>query len=291
MPKGELANRLIVAAVGLPIAVLIIYLGGWYLGILMAIASGISASEYYSLAVMRGSKPLSWIGIPVAVSLPLIATLYPNYYDFVSLAFGFVIGATLLALIMVIWIRWPEDQPLTAVAITISGALYTGGTLSFWILLRALPEQGSDTATAFHGAILLIFPIWVTWIGDSFAYGIGTLFGKSKLMESVSPNKTIIGSFGGILGSMIVGALYAWLWLSDVPVYGLSIIGAVVLSLFIAVIGQLGDLAESVLKREVGVKDSSNLLPGHGGALDRLDSLYFTIPFTYSLMVLMQSWL
>ncbi len=290
MPKGELASRLIVAAIGIPMAVMIIYWGGWYLGILMAAASGLSASEYYSITAKRGSRPLGWLGIPVAAVLPLIATAYPSYRDFAQVALGLVVAATLLALALVLWQRWPEGQPLTAAATTIGGALYTGGTLSFWILLRALPEQSSDAATAFHGAVLLIFPIWVTWLGDSFAYGLGTRFGKSKLIEAVSPKKTVVGALGGLGGSVAVGALYSWLWLSAVPVYGLSMVGAAGVSALIAPVGQVGDLAESVIKREAGVKDSSHLLPGHGGVLDRLDALYFTVPFTYGLLILIRHW-
>lgn len=290
MPKGELASRLIVAAIGIPMTVMIIYWGGWYLGILMAVASGFSASEYYSMAATRGSRPLRWLGIPVAAVLPLLATAHPNYHDFSRVAFGLVIAATLLALALAVWRRWPEGQPLSAAATTLGGALYTGGTLSFWILLRALPEQSSDAATAFHGAVLLIFPMWVTWLGDSFAYGLGTRFGKSKLIEAVSPKKTLVGAVGGLGGSVAVGALYSWLWLSSVPVYGLSIVGAAGVSALIAPVGQVGDLAESVIKREAGVKDSSNLIPGHGGVLDRLDALYFTVPFTYALMILIRHW-
>lgn len=290
MPKEELASRLIVAAIGIPMAVMIIYWGGWYLGILMAVASGFSASEYYSMAATRGSRPLRWLGIPVAVVLPLLATAHPNYHDFSRVAFGLVIAATLLALALAVWRRWPEGQPLSAAATTLGGALYTGGTLSFWILLRALPEQSSDAATAFDGAVLLIFPMWVTWLGDSFAYGLGTRFGKSKLIEAVSPKKTLVGALGGLGGSVAVGALYSWLWLSSVPVYGLTIVGAAGVSALIAPVGQVGDLAESVIKREAGVKDSSNLIPGHGGVLDRLDALYFTVPFTYALMILIRHW-
>jgi len=288
MPKGELASRLIVAAIGIPMAVIIIYGGGWYLGTMMVLASGVSAAEYYSMAAARGSKPLRWVGIPLAMALPAFATVYPTYQDFSQMAFALVLAAVLLAMAVSLWLRWPDGQPLVAAATTVTGAVYTGGTLSFWILLRALPEQSSMAATAFDGAVLLIFPIWVTWLGDSFAYGFGTRFGKSKLIKSVSPKKTILGSVGGLAGAVAVGALYSWLWLSSVPVCGLSLLAAAGVSGLIASVGQIGDLAESVIKREAGVKDSSNLLPGHGGALDRLDALYFTVPFTYALFILMQ---
>ncbi len=288
MLRGELANRLIVAAVGIPLAVMMIYWGGWYLGVLLAAVSGLSANEYCVIAAKGGSDPIRWLGVSLAVLLPLIATAHPTYHGFAAGAFGALVIATLLALALVLWSRWPGGRPLSAAAATIGGAVYTGGTLSFWVLLRALPEQGSAAANAYHGSVLLIFPIWVTWLGDSFAYGLGKRYGKEKLIEAVSPKKTVVGAVAGIGGAALVGALYSWLWLSEVPVYGLSALAAAGLSLLIAPVGQIGDLAESAIKREAGVKDSSNLLPGHGGMLDRLDALYFTVPFTYAVLMLMR---
>jgi phosphatidate cytidylyltransferase len=257
---------------------------------MMAVASGLSAGEYYSLVSARGSKPLRWLGIPLAVALPLFATAHPSYHDFSQVAFTVLLVGTLLAVALVLWLRWPEGQPLAAAATTVGGVIYTGGTLSFWILLRALPEQTSAAATAFDGAVLLIFPIWVTWLGDSFAYGLGTRFGKSKLIESVSPKKTVVGALGGLGGSVVVGAVYSWLWLSGISVFSLGLISAAAVSALISPVGQVGDLAESVIKREAGLKDSSSLLPGHGGVLDRLDALYFTVPFTYALLIVIQHW-
>ena len=171
------------------------------------------------------------------------------------------------------------------------GALYTGGALSFWVLLRALPDQVSTEATAFHGAALLIFPIWVTWLGDTFAYGFGSRWGRAKLIEAVSPNKTVVGAISGLVGSVLAGGVFARLWLSGVPEFALSWPVAAAVSLPIAVVGQVGDLAESVIKRDAGEKDSSHLLPGHGGVLDRLDALLFTVPFTYGLLLLIRPWL
>ena len=290
MPKGELASRLIVAAVGIPVATMIIYWGGWYLGGMIVVVSGVSAAEYYSLAAAKGSRPLRWLGIPLAMALPALATLYPTYAEFSQAAFALVLAGTLSAVAVVLWRRWPDGKPLSAAATTIGGALYTGGTLSFWLLLRALPEQTSAVATAFDGAVLLIFPIWVTWLGDSFAYGLGTRFGTSKLIPKVSPKKTVLGALGGWGGAIGAGALYSWLWLSDLPVFGLSMLTAAGVSALISPVGQVGDLAESVIKREAGVKDSGSLLPGHGGALDRLDALFFTVPLAYALLITVQYW-
>ena len=290
MPRRELTSRLMVAAVGIPLAVFIIYWGVWPVGVLMAAAGVLGAREYYHLkpddtVAFRG------LGAALAGALPLMAALYPDYRAFTSWAFGLVLGTVLLVLALSLWFRWPDGRPLDAASRTIMGALYTGGALSFWVLLRALPDQISNEATAIHGAALLIFPIWVTWLGDTFAYGCGSRWGRTKLIEAVSPNKTIVGAIGGLVGSVLAGGIFARLWLSGVPEFGLSWQVGAALSVPIAVVGQVGDFAESVLKRDAEVKDSSHLLPGHGGVLDRLDALFFTVPLTYALLLLIRPWL
>ena len=290
MPSGELASRLTVAVVGIPLAAFIIYLGTWALGILMAIAGALGAREYYGLKPDE-TLAFGWLGVALAGALPLIAVIHSDYRAFAPWAFGLVLGTALLVLALSLWLRWPRGRPMDAAARTIMGALYTGGALSFWVLLRALPEQVSNGATDFHGAALLIFPIWVTWWGDTFAFGFGSRWGRAKLMEVVSPNKTVVGAIGGLLGSVLAGGVFALLWLSGVPEFTLSWPVGAALSLPIAITGQIGDLAESVIKRDAGVKDSSRLLPGHGGVLDRLDALFFTVPLTYALLLLIGPWL
>ena len=128
-------------------------------------------------------------------------------------------------------------------------------------------------------------------MGDTFAYGLGSRWGRARLIKAVSPDKTFVGAIGGLLGSVLAGGVFAWLWLSDIPEFALSWPVAAAMSLPIAIVGQVGDLAESVIKRGAGVKDSGHLLPGHGGVLDRLDALFFTVPFTYALLLLIRPWL
>jgi len=279
-----------VAAVGIPLTAFIIYWGVWPLGILMAVTGALGAREYFRLSP-DNNVAFGWLGATLAAALPLIAAFHLDYRSFAPPAFTLVLGTALLALALSLWFRWPDGRPLDAASRTIMGALYTGGTLSFWVLLRALPEGVSDGATAFHGAALLIFPIWVTWLGDTFAYGCGSRWGRAKLIEAVSPNKTVVGAIGGLVGSVLAGGIFARLWLSGIPEFGLSWPVGAALGVPIAVVGQVGDLAESVIKRDAGVKDSSHLLPGHGGVLDRLDALFFTVPLTYALLLLIRPWL
>ena len=128
-------------------------------------------------------------------------------------------------------------------------------------------------------------------MGDTFAYGVGSRWGRAKLIETVSPNKTVVGAVAGLLGSVLAGGIYARLWLSEVPGFALSWPVGAALSVPIAIAGQVGDLAESVIKRDAGVKDSSHLMPGHGGVLDRLDAIFFTVPLTYALLLMLRQWL
>ena len=107
----------------------------------------------------------------------------------------------------------------------------------------------------------------------------------------MSPSKTVVGAVAGVVGSVLAGGIYARLWLSEVPEFALSWPVGAALSVPIAIVGQVGDLAESVIKREAGVKDSSHLIPGHGGVLDRLDAIFFTVPLTYVLLLLLRQWL
>lgn len=286
----ELTSRLTVAVIGIPLAAVIIYSGVWPLGILLGIVGVLGAREYYRLTPDE-TVAFGWLGAALSGALPLIAAFYSDYRTFAPWAFSLVLGTALLALALSLWFRWPDRRPMDAAARTIMGALYTGGALSFWVLLRALPEQASSDATAFHGAALLIFPLWVTWLGDTFAYGCGSRWGRAKLIEAVSPNKTVVGAVGGMVGSVVAGGVFARLWLTGVPEFALSWPVAAALSLPIAIVGQIGDLTESVIKRDAGMKDSSHLLPGHGGVLDRLDGLFFTVPFTFALLLLIRPWL
>ena len=178
----ELTSRLTVAVIGIPLAAFIIYWGVWPFGILLGVVGVLGAREYYGLAPDE-TVAFGWLGAALSGALPLIAALFPDYRAFAPWAFTLVLGTALLALALSLWLRWPNGRPMDAAARTIMGALYIGGTLSFWVLLRALPEQVSSDATAFHGAALLIFPLWVTWLGDTFAYGCGSRWGGAKLRE------------------------------------------------------------------------------------------------------------
>jgi phosphatidate cytidylyltransferase len=169
--------------------------------------------------------------------------------------------------------RAPTDRPLAAVGVTVLAVAYTGALPAFLLDLR----HHGHGIRSWSGAWLVFFPLVVTWVGDTAAMFGGRAFGGAKLAPTVSPGKTRSGSVAGVVGSLIVAPVFGAAVFPrvgvDVPLWQLLVVAAV-----LGVIGQIGDLAESLFKREAGVKDSSHLIPGHGGVLDRLDSLYFVIP-------------
>lgn len=286
VPVGELSRRLLVAAVGIPLAILVVWQGGWYLGLVMGGVAGVGAREFFDLAATRAGRPL-WIpGVAVAAALPLAAVLFPSFGALSPWAFGGVVLLTVLALGASVWTRGVEGSPLSAASATVAGAVYTGGTLAFALLLRHLPDAVGAGPGAVHGGYLVAFPITVTWIGDSAAYFAGKRWGKRKLVPRISPGKTVVGGLAGLVASTLSAALFALLFLDPTRPFGVGIAAASVIGALLGVGAQLGDLTESVLKREAGVKDSGEILPGHGGVLDRFDALFFTIPLCYLLLAL-----
>lgn len=288
---GELTRRVLVAAVGVPLTIVLIWYGGLAFGGVLALIAGVGARELFALAEARGTRPVAALGIPAAFALPALAGVLPTLDAFAPAAFLVLSALALLTMSSVIWVRGVGGGPLGAAGATVLGAVYTGGTLAFALLLRHLPDGGGAAGIPRgHGAFLVAFPLAVTWVGDSCAYFAGKWWGRAKLMESVSPNKTVVGGVAGLVGAGVTGIVVALLGMSAVPGYGTGPAGAAVLGLLVGAAAQVGDLAESVLKREAGVKDSGSLFPGHGGALDRFDALFFSIPVAYGL-IRMGAWL
>jgi phosphatidate cytidylyltransferase len=284
--RSDLPRRLAVAAVGIPFGIWMIYLGGWPLAVVLAAVGGMGAHEVYNLAKARDVEAVGWLGLLVSAGLVLSTAVDPVLSWFASRAW---VGSILLALAVFGWIvraRGIEGKPLEAASVTVTGALYTGGTLSFALLIRHLPEIVGPAITPpspWVGTSLLIFPLFVTWMGDTFAYFGGRAFGKRPLAPKVSPKKTVEGGIAGLTGSVLSAVVFSWLVLQDQAVIAIPVGVAAVMGMILGLAAQLGDLAESVLKRSAGVKDSGTLLPGHGGVLDRFDAVFFTVPLCYLL--------
>lgn len=270
----ETTQRVVVAAVGIPLAVGAVFLGGWVLAALLVAIAVLGTLEFYRMAEHREARPLPYLGAATAAGFVVLAALNP---DAGPAGYGVLVTVATLGIATVaIWTRGVEGQPLLSVSTTLTGAVYAGALLSFGIFLRHLPgNQG-----ALHGTALVFAPVLLTWTSDTFAYFVGRRWGTRKLIPRVSPGKTVQGAIGAVVGSVLVGAAYS-LVLQSFGSYRTTLLQAAFLGLVVSVAAQVGDLAESLLKRDAGVKDSGKLLPGHGGALDRFDSLLFTLPLAY----------
>jgi phosphatidate cytidylyltransferase len=287
LATSELSKRVAVAAVGIPLVLGALYVGGWALGALVSTAAAIAAWELYRIAEARGIRPFSALGAAAAGALVLLATARPTPDGLGPLFIGVTVAVTLLSLGGAVWLRWPGGDPLAAVSVTVAGVLYTGGTLAFVPLLRALPGAAPGAPPGPVAAMGFVFlPLLTTWAGDTSAYFAGRAFGRAKLAPAVSPGKTIVGSVAGLVGSTLVAVLLSALLLGQLQAVGLGVFTAAWIGLLLGAAGQVGDLAESMLKRAAGVKDSGKLLPGHGGMLDRVDSLLFSVPAAWGLLAL-----
>ena len=295
MAASELTRRVAVAIVGIPTILLLLYFGGWILGVPVALVAAIGAGEVYDLAEAKDVRPLRWLGMAGAASLVLIAVFQPDFTTFAPWAFAAVGVLAVGGLLLAMPARGCEESPLGAVSVTLFGMFYVAVPLAFAVLLHAMPGRygwGGSEAANWIGALVVVLPLAVTWIGDSAAYFLGTAFGKAKIAPSISPNKSWVGAVAGVTGSALAAGVWLMVarpWLPQIPIMGLGVAAA--MGAIMGVGGQAGDFAESLLKREAGVKDSGTLFPGHGGVLDRLDALVFAFPAAYVLLVLAEVFL
>ena len=276
MAASETRTRVLVAIPGVVVALGAIYLGGWYLAALLAVCAALTAREMYRMAARKAPRPLEALGMAGAAGMVLAAAAAPEAgLAFPGPAWVLVLLA-MLAATAAIWSHGVEGEPLLSVAVTVFGAGYAA-LLGFGLYLRHLP--GVDDPL--HAAAILLAPVLLTWVSDSFAYFGGRALGKHKLIPKVSPGKTVEGALSAVAGTLLAGAAYS-IVLARFGSYVPSVVEGAVFGLLVSVAAQAGDLAESLWKRDVGVKDSGTLLPGHGGALDRFDSLLFTLPLGYA---------
>lgn len=296
---SELARRIAFGVIAAPIGAAILLYGDWPLAALLAITAALGARELFRIARASGLTPLEGLGTAIAGLIPLLVhARYLRLYDPDGRLGALSVAAVtiLVVLAVSIWARGVSGKPLSAVAVTIFGAFYTGGMLSFGYGIRYHEYASAPNPEASRfmpaGGLLLLLPVLITWASDIGAYAVGRLMGKHKLIPSVSPGKTIEGSIGGLVASMLVAFLWAHYVLRPSSHLGFKFppIGILVFGAILSVAAQIGDLAESLLKREAGVKDSSNLIPGHGGILDRFDSLFFVLPVAYVLVDFMLTW-
>lgn len=230
------------------------------------------------MARQRNVEPLEVPGVATAAALPLYAALEHSGALKDPAAVAAVVFVALLGLAL--WMRGVEGRPLEAISITVMGAAYAGGTLCFAWLLRH--HRFATSAAA--GTALLLYPVVLTWASDIGAYFVGRWLGRAKLMPAISPGKTQAGAWGALVVTVGVSVAYNATALPQFGQLALAPWLAALFGVLVSLAAQVGDLVESMFKRSAGVKDSSHLLPGHGGILDRLDSLYFVLPVAYLLL-------
>ena len=279
---SNLVRRVGFAAVAIPVALGVVWLGGWLLVALVAAIGVLGTREVFDFSHRQGIRGSKGIALVTAAAFAPLAYLVITGTDA-----GRVIGAWwpyVAALWVVATLTWalaarhPTDRPLEAVALTLFAPLYAAGLPAFLLVLR----HGTQPVRSWPGTWLVFFPLVVTWVCDTAAMFGGRAMKGPKLAPTVSPGKTRSGSAAGVVGGLAVAVVFG---LAVFPRLGVpaSLGSLLLMALVWSTLGQVGDLAESLFKREVGVKDSSALIPGHGGVLDRFDSLYFVVPLAAAL--------
>jgi len=263
-----LALRIASGIVFVPLLVFLAWTGG--LAFVAFVAAQITTGliEFYAMMRRRGLRPYRRLG--VLASLALLWICYQRHVPYV----GFLTTAVLL-LVLALELRRPEArQRVEDIAVTCFGVLYVGWLSAHLVLLRELPWSAGTSYR--DGAAFVLLAFFVTWSCDTGAFAVGKLFGRNRPWARISPRKSVEGSIGGGILA-VVAAMIARAWFAPF----LSLTDALVIGLLVGVFAQVGDLVESLLKRDALHGDSSDLIPGHGGVLDRFDSLFFAAPVVY----------
>lgn len=265
MATSNLAVRVLTSGALLPLLLVLLFLGpawGWYL---LVLAACVVASHELFAMTHPGDRVAQVIGVATTVLVSVCLYLFSRDARVVLTV---MLGTTLIGVLTPLWRLGDLESAALRVAAGVAGPFYIGGLLTSVALLRH--EQGA------LGAPFVLLALGFAWLGDTGGYFMGRRFGKHKLYPAVSPKKTWEGLFGSLLGA-VLGALVIRTYLLPAMPLG----HALILAIVAGSLGQLGDLAESVLKRSAGVKDSGFIIPGHGGLLDRIDALLLVSPVVY----------
>jgi phosphatidate cytidylyltransferase len=261
---SNFGSRLLVGAIGLPLVLGLVWLGGWWLFVLAAAVGLLALHEFY--AMTRPLRP-----IVIAGYLGLVLTLLAAQAG----GFEWVVGALFATVVLAFVLKGLADTRQSAtvsVGGTVLGVVWIGIGLAGLMFLRALPE---------HGRLAAFTVLLAVWAGDTFAFFAGRLLGRHKLAPTISPGKTWEGFVAGTAATVFVAFIALYQDRDDF----LSIGQALLLGLALAAAAPLGDLFESLLKRDMGVKDSGRILAGHGGVLDRIDAqLFATVAAFYVIL-------
>lgn len=261
-------KRITSALLGFPLVLAILVLGNTYVvDVALSIIAIISIHEFFE-AVSKESKPIRWLGYVSCISIAFVHIIPSEYLSIIVCLAIPVLFLLLFAKVILSNMKTNFKD----VAYTFFGIAY----IVFFMMLLTIIRGMDD------GKVLIWYVILAAWATDIFAYFIGRYFGKHKFSE-ISPKKTIEGCIGGTIGAIVAMLLYT-LFANECLKTDYSYLYVAVMSLVLSLISQVGDFAASSIKRYVGIKDYSELIPGHGGMLDRIDSLLFIAPFAYVML-------
>jgi phosphatidate cytidylyltransferase len=245
--------------------------------ILILVWSAVGTWEFFNLNRKTGLKPMMYFGI--VISVLLVAVREPKFISVLNTNSGSLSLAilTMATVIPLMWLlrREPHKEAFNSWAWTLAGICYVGFLMGHLVALRDLE----------YGRNWVFFALLVTFASDTAAFFVGRSVGRHKLAPAISPSKTWEGSIGGIFGAGLISLIFLpsafSTWSNPLYLPGLNVFSAIALAFLVSIFGQLGDLVESLFKRNMGVKDSGSILPGHGGALDRIDSVAFAGVMVY----------
>lgn len=263
-------KRVLTALIGFPLVAALLILGNNYMvDIAFSITAILAIREYFHV-FNKEAKPVRWIGY---LSCIFIAFIHIIPREYVLRIIGMSIPSILTILfIQVIFSKMKVN--VKDIAITLLGICYTAGFILYIPLLHG----------ASNGKILIWYILFAAWGTDTFAYFTGMKYGKHKFTQ-VSPNKSLEGCVGGLVGAVVISLIYTII-INQYTDINISYLGISIIAIILSIFGQIGDLSASSIKRYLKIKDFSDLIPGHGGMLDRIDSIIFIAPFAYFLLML-----
>ncbi|WP_100408158.1 phosphatidate cytidylyltransferase [Bacillus solitudinis] len=263
-------QRIITGIIGGALFISMVMLGSWFFALFITIVASVAMVE---LLKMKKIAPFSLMGGISLISMWLLLVPTTWFEQVIPIHFTKVeIFIFLILVLLMFTVLTKNTFTFDEVGFVILSSVYVGFGFHYLIVTREIPDTG---------LFLVFFVMFLIWTTDSGAYFAGRAFGKHKLWPDISPKKTIEGSIGGIVAAIIVGTVIYLIF----PEY-LSYMTATLIILVASTFGQLGDLVESALKRHYSVKDSGNVLPGHGGILDRFDSLIYVMPILHLLQLI-----
>lgn len=273
MGSSNLRQRVLVATIGVPVLFALAILSKWSLLIAVDVIIFLGLREFFTLAQRKGANPNQIWGIISSLAISWDFCLTRGQHTVI------IVGVTLLLLLVLELSQKRTSSPLANISSTLMGIFFVGFLLSHLLLVRQLP--GSFGSTPLLGGYLVVLIFSLIWMCDTVAYFVGLSLGRHKLLPRISPNKTIEGAIGGLLGAVAIGLVGYSFFTHILKVPDLRALDYLTLGILAGVVGQVGDLVESQFKRDAEVKEASRILPGHGGILDRFDSLILATPVLY----------